>query len=77
MGRVCACGDNAAMESLFSLLQNYVLNRRTWATGDELRAAIAHWIERTYHRRRRQDRLGRSTPIDFETIINHEAPQAA
>ena len=77
MGRVGACGDNAAMESLFSLLQNNVLNRRTWATGDELRAAIVHWIERTYHRRRRQDRLGRSTPIEFETIFNHEAPQAA
>ena len=77
MGRVGACGDNAAMESFFSLLQNNVLDRRSWATRDELRAAIVHWIERTYHRRRRQDRLGRLTPIEFETIINHEAPQAA
>jgi len=25
------------------------------------------WIERTYHRRRRQERLGRLTPIDFAT----------
>ena len=77
MGRVGAAGDNAAMESFFSLLQNNVLDRRTWATRDELRAAIVHWIERTYHRRRRQDRLGRLTPIEFETIINHEVPQAA
>jgi putative transposase len=54
MGRVGAAGDNAAMESFFSLLQKNVLNRRTWATRDELRTAIVSWIERTYHRRRRQ-----------------------
>jgi putative transposase len=30
MGRVGAAGDNAAMESFFSLLQNNVLNRRRW-----------------------------------------------
>lgn len=40
MGRVGAAGDNAAMESLFSLLQKNVLNRRTWSTRDELRIAI-------------------------------------
>ena len=40
MGRVGAAGDNAAMESFFSLLQNNVLNRRSWATRQELRIAI-------------------------------------
>ena len=65
------------MESFFSLLQNNVLDRRSWATRDELRTAIVHWIERTYHRRRRQDRLGRLTPVEFETIMTLEAPQAA
>src|SRR5699024_10774753 len=77
MGRVGACGDNAAMESFFSLLQNNVLDRRSWATRDELRAAIVHWIERTYHRRRRQESPGRLTPVEFETIMTLEAPQAA
>ena len=77
MGRVGACGDNAAMERFLSLLQNNVLDRRSWATRDEFRAAIVHWIERAYHHRRRRDRLGGLTPIAFETIINHEAPQAA
>ena len=69
MGRVGACQDNAAMESFFSLLQKNVLNRRTWQTRDELRAAIVVWIEKTYHRRRRQQTLGRLTPIEFETLI--------
>ncbi|PZF63487.1 IS3 family transposase [Curtobacterium sp. MCPF17_047] len=69
MGRVASCGDNAAMESFFALLQKNVLNRRTWATREELRIAIVTWIERTYHRRRRQARLGRLTPVEFETIM--------
>ena len=70
-------GDNAAMESFFSLLQNNVLNRQSWATREQLRIAIVTWIERTYHRRRRQPRLGRLTPIEFETIMNTPAALAA
>jgi transposase InsO family protein len=68
MGRVGACGDNAAMESFFSLLQKNVLDRQRWQTRDELRLAITIWIERTYHRRRRQRGLGRLTPIEFEIL---------
>jgi len=70
MGRVAACADNAAMESFFSLLQKNVLNRRRWATRDELRLAIVTWIETTYHRRRRQRGLGKLTPIEFETLLD-------
>ena len=77
MGRVGAAGDNAAMESFFALLQNNVLDRRSWATRDELRIAIVTWIERTYHRRRRQATLGRLTPIQYETIMTTTANQAA
>ena len=70
MGRVGTCADNAAMESFFSLLQKNVLNRRRWATRAELRLAIVSWIETTYHRRRRQQGLGRLTPIEFEALLN-------
>jgi transposase InsO family protein len=77
MGRVGAAGDNAAMESFFSLLQKNVLNRKLWATRDELRIAIVTWIERTYHRRRRQDTLGRLTPVEFELIMTTPADLAA
>ena len=77
MGRVGSAGDNAAMESFFSLLQKNVLNRQTWTTRDELRLAIVTWIESTYHRRRRQDSLGRLTPIEFETIMTPTASLAA
>ena len=77
MGRVGACGDNAAMESFFALLQKNVLNTRRWHTREDLRVAIVTWIERTYHRRRRQDRLGRLTPIEYETTMTTQADQAA
>jgi len=69
MGKVGAAGDNAAMESFFALLQKNVLDRRSWTTRDELRIAIVTWTERTYHRRRRQARLGRLTPIEYETMM--------
>ena len=65
------------MESWFALLQKNVLNRRTWATRDQLRLAIVTWTERTYHRRRRQARLGKLTPIEYETIMTTPATQAA
>ncbi|MGW5200355.1 IS3 family transposase [Streptomyces spiralis] len=77
IGRVGAAGDNAAMESFFSLLQKNVLDRRTWATREELRIAIVSWIERTYHRRRRQASLGRLTPVEFEAVMTTPALRAA
>lgn len=77
MGKVGAAGDNAAMESFFALLQKNVLDRRQWATRQELRITIVTWIERTYHRRRRQAALGRLTPVEYETIMTTPATQAA
>lgn len=77
MGQVASAGDNAAMESFFSLLQKNVLDRRRWAAREDLRIAIVTWIERTYHRRRRQDRLCRLTPIKYETIMTTQAALAA
>jgi putative transposase len=78
MGQVGSAADNAAMESFFALLQKNVLNRRRrWETRDELRIEIVTWIERTYHRRRRQPALGRLTPIEYETIMTPQTATAA
>ena len=68
MGRVGSSGDNAAMESFFSLLQKTVLDTRRWPTRQQLRLPIVVWIETTYNRRRRQRALRRLTPVEFETI---------
>jgi transposase InsO family protein len=61
-----ACADNAAMGSFFSLLQKNVLDRQQWITRQDLHLAITTWIARTYHRRRRQSRLGKLTPIEYQ-----------
>ena len=53
------------------------LDRRTWDTREQLRQAIVTWIETKYHRRRRQDRLGRLTPIEYEAKITTETGHAA
>jgi putative transposase len=77
MGRVASAADNAAMESFHALLQKNVLDRQRWATRDELRLAIVTWIERTYHRRRRQRALGKLTPVEFELAFAHRTDVAA
>jgi putative transposase len=76
MGRVGACGDNAMMESFFSLLQKNVLDRQRWRTRAELTSRIVNWVERTYHRRRRQPRLGKLTPVEFELVFTPQATAA-
>ncbi|MDN6241274.1 MAG: hypothetical protein L0J51_08840, partial [Corynebacterium variabile] len=55
----------------------YTTSQDLTVTREELRIAIVTWIERTCHRRRRQARLGRLTPIEFETIMNDELALAA
>ena len=77
MGWVTAAGDNAAMESFYSLLQKNVLNRRSWATRDELHNEMVHWIEHTYNRWRRQRALGRLTPVEFELAFAERGTVAA
>jgi transposase InsO family protein len=78
MGQVGSAGDNAAMESFFALLQRNVLDRRhRWDTRDDLRLEIVTWIERTYHRRRKQTALGRMTPIEYEMIMTPRTATAA
>jgi transposase-like protein len=64
-----------AASSFFA--RELVLDRRRWATRNELRIEIVTWIERTYHRRRRQARLGRLTPIEFEIIMTPQTATAA
>ena len=76
MGQVGAAGDNAAW-SPSSPCCRRTSSTAAWDTRDELRIAIVTWIERTYHRRRRQAALGRLTPIEYELIMTTPANQAA
>ncbi|WP_346922792.1 IS3 family transposase, partial [Glutamicibacter creatinolyticus] len=68
---------NAAMESFFSLLQKNVLDRRWWTTRQQLRLAIVGWVEGEYHRKRKQRRLGKLTPVQFEARMIEPVALAA
>lgn len=70
-------GTPSSPTAFFSLLQKNVLDRQCGATREQLRIANVTWIERTYHRRRRQDALGRLTPIEYELIMTTPGLQAA
>ena len=61
MGRVASCGDDAAMELFFSLLQENIPDRRSWAIQEELRITIVTWINRrrgTFHVDHNHKRIG-------------------
>lgn len=77
MGRVGAAGDNAAMESLFSLLQKNVLDRQWCSSRQQLRLAIIAWLEGKYHRTRKQRRLRKMTPAQFEAKMLESVALAA
>lgn len=77
LGRVGSSADNPAMELFFALQKKSVLDSRAWTTCEQMRIAMMTWIERTYHRRRRQARLGRLTPVEFEPIMNTTVALAA
>lgn len=68
MGRAYRAGDNASLESFFSLLQKNVLDTQRWDTREDLRLAMGTWIETKYNRRRRQRALGKLTPVKFDMV---------
>ncbi len=77
MGRVACAGDNAAMRSWHALLQKNVLDRRRWRTREQLHQAVVFWIEHTHNRRRRQRRLGKLTPVEYELALATQDPAVA
>lgn len=64
------------MEPFWALLQRNVCNVQKWRTHQDLHYAIVPWIEHTYNRRRRQRRLGRLTPVEYELAFTHTQGQA-
>ncbi|GJO33286.1 hypothetical protein NJB1507_44850 [Mycobacterium marinum] len=77
MGRVQAAGDNAAMESLFSLLRKNVLSLGRWDTREQLRIAIATWIETHLPPPPSASRSWPVAPVKFEAIMISRATRAA
>jgi putative transposase len=70
MSRTANCWDNAVAESFFSTLKQELVHRRDFATHDEARAALFHYIEGFYNRRRRHSSLGFVSPEEYERKAN-------
>ena len=76
MGKVACAYDNSVMESFFGSMQIELLDRRSWATRNELANAIFEWIEAFYNPSRRHSALGYLSPNDYETLHSHAAAAA-
>jgi putative transposase len=66
VGSVGDALDNAMCESLIGTLKREKLNRETYRSVDQVRAAAFHWVEGWYNRKRRHTALGMLSPEQFE-----------
>ncbi len=68
MGSIGDCYDNSMMESFFGSMQIELLDQKTWATRQELAAAIFEWIEARYNPARRHSALDYHSPVTYESM---------
>ena len=66
MGTVGCAYDNAMCESFFATLECELLDQQRFATPEEARREIFHFIEGFYNSRRRHSALGYLAPARFE-----------
>ncbi len=66
MGSVGDCFDNAMCESFFATLECELIDRFTFRTHHEARAAVVDFIEGFYNTRRRHSAIGYCSPVQFE-----------
>jgi putative transposase len=67
MGTVGDALDNAMCESLIGTMKIEKLDRQSWRSVEDVRAAVFDWIERWYNRRRRHSSLGYLSPLEYES----------
>lgn len=67
MGSVGDALDNAMCESLIGSLKIEKLDRQPWRSIEDVRAAVFHWTETWYNRRRRHSSLGYLSPLEYES----------
>jgi len=71
MGRTGVCWDNAVAENWFSHFKTEFYHHHSFATHRQADAAIMHYIESWYNRRRPNERADGQPPlqafIDYQT----------
>jgi hypothetical protein len=58
--------DNALAESFFASLESELIDRTSWVTQAQARAAVFEYIEVFYDRQGRHSALGYLSPEEFE-----------
>jgi transposase InsO family protein len=69
MSRKGNCWDNACVESFFGTLKRELVYHQHYATRDEARQDIFHYIEVFYNRQRRHSTLGYQSPAEYEARV--------
>ena len=59
-------GYNAVAESFFSTLKTELIDRKPWATREQLRVALFDYIEVFYNRQRLHSAIGYKSPMQLE-----------
>ena len=72
MSRKGNCWDNAVMESFFSRLKVELIYPEAYRTFESLRTGLFEYLEIFYNRIRRHSALGYLSPVQFESLPNHE-----
>jgi putative transposase len=75
MGGRGSAYDNAVCEAFFKTLKTELIDRHSWPTKADTRAAVFDFIECFYNRRRRHSTLGYHSPEEYERI-NQQARAA-
>jgi transposase InsO family protein len=66
MSRKGNCWDNAPMESFFHTLKTELVYHRTYATKEEAKRDLFHYVEAYYNRQRIHSAIGYLTPQQME-----------
>jgi putative transposase len=66
MSRRGNCHDNAVAESFFQLLKRERVRNRTYASREEARRDVFHYIEMFYNPKRRHGNNDRQSPANYE-----------
>ena len=66
MGSVGDCYDNAMCESFFATLECELLERESFRTPAEAKAAVFDFIEGWYNPHRRHSSLDYESPVSYE-----------
>lgn len=74
LSRPRQCWDNAVAEAWFGTFKRELIERHTWATHRQLRAAVFEYIEITYNRNRIHSTLDYLTPVEYESRQIHQPP---